>query len=233
MPCEPPYLNSSLVACGLPEEWEQAIHRTMSDSDYARTAHFVKNCSTRNDFYPPFHLLFKAFQAVLPTAIKVVILGQDPYHDAGQADGLAFSVPQGTKPLPPSLRNILKELEADLGQPPIASGDLSNWASQGVLLLNTVLSVQHNQPGSHRQLGWEAFTDAAITAASQESESAVFILWGNWARRKAALIDLDKHLVWQSAHPSPLAAYRGFFGSKPFSQANAWLAKYGKGEIEW
>ncbi len=175
--------------------------------------------------------LFHALELTPPAAVKVVILGQDPYHGPGQAHGLAFSVSPGVSP-PPSLRNIYKELETDLAIPAPAHGCLEAWARRGVLLLNTALSVEEGSAGSHRGRGWEGFTDAVIEAAN-EGPPAVFLLWGASAGTKAALLDHDRHLVLTAPHPSPLSAYRGFFGCRHFSRANGWLRAHGRGEIDW
>lgn len=167
--------------------------------------------------------------------VRVVILGQDPYHGPGQAHGLAFSVQPGVR-VPPSLANIYKELNADLGLAPAPHGDLESWARQGVLLLNNALTVEHAQPGSHQKRGWETFTDAAVAAVAAKTEPCVFILWGSHAQKKAARIPgltTGPHLVLSAPHPSPLSAYTGFFGSRPFSTANAFLAAHGRGEIDW
>lgn len=183
--------------------------------------------------YPPRELVFEALRTVPPEKVKCVILGQDPYHEPGQAHGLSFSVPRGT-PLPPSLKNIYKELESDLGRPAPEDGDLHGWAEQGVLLLNSVLTVEQGKAGSHRGFGWERVTDGIIAAAGQLPQPVAFVLWGKDAQKKASLIENrpDK-LVLCSAHPSPLSAYRGFFGSRPFSRVNAFLREQGAEEIDW
>ncbi len=175
---------------------------------------------------------FRAFDLTPLDRVRVVILGQDPYHGAGQAHGLCFSVQPGVRP-PPSLVNIYKELQADLGIARAAHGFLDHWAEQGVLLLNTVLTVEEGQAASHRKRGWEPFTDAVIRLVSAKAEPVVFLLWGAHAQQKAALIDATRHLVLMAAHPSPLSARTGFFGSRPFSQANAFLAAHGRGTIDW
>ena len=175
---------------------------------------------------------FRAFDLTPLDRVRVVILGQDPYHGAGQAHGLCFSVQPGVRP-PPSLVNIYKELQADLGIARVAHGFLDHWAEQGVLLLNTVLTVEEGQAASHRKRGWEPFTDAVIRLVSAKAEPVVFLLWGAHAQQKAALIDATRHLVLTAAHPSPLSARTGFFGSRPFSQANAFLAAHGRGTIDW
>jgi uracil-DNA glycosylase len=181
--------------------------------------------------FPPPALRYRALELVAPEAIRAVILGQDPYHGAGQAMGLAFSVPKGVR-IPPSLRNIYKELAADLGIAPPAHGDLTAWAEQGVLLLNTSLSVEAGQAASHADVGWEKVTDALIAFASARAKHAVFMLWGNHARAKAPLIDASRHLVLQAAHPSPLSA-RKFLGCRHFSRANAFLGEHGAATVAW
>ncbi|PKN02727.1 uracil-DNA glycosylase [Candidatus Dojkabacteria bacterium HGW-Dojkabacteria-1] len=182
--------------------------------------------------YPSKELIFRALELTPFENIKVVILGQDPYHGEGEANGLAFSVNKGIK-LPPSLRNIYKELESDLGIKTPNHGDLTSWASQGVLLLNSVLTVEKDRPASHRNIGWEEYTDSIIREISEKKENIVFILWGKYAQSKKDLIDVRKHLVISSPHPSPFSANRGFFGSKPFSTTNTYLKSKGKKEIDW
>ena len=184
--------------------------------------------------YPPAQQLFAAFERTPPARVRAVILGQDPYHEPGQANGLAFSVSRGVK-LPPSLQNIYKELEADLGVPAAKSGDLTSWAQQGVFLLNTVLSVRAHAANSHKDFGWQSFTDAVIAALAELPQPVAFVLWGAQAQKKAALVEKSPYprLVLQSPHPSPLSAYRGFFGSRPFSQINAFLVSYGFSPVDW
>ncbi len=186
--------------------------------------------------YPPRGTRLAALEHTPLDAVKVVILGQDPYHGPGQAHGLSFSVPQGIRP-PPSLVNIFKELESDLGIPHPSHGNLESWAKQGVLLLNNTLTVEAHQAGSHAGKGWDAITDAAVRAVALRDEPSVFILWGSHAQNKAkripAIAASGRHLVIASPHPSPLSAYRGFFGSKPFSQSNAFLESHGRGAIDW
>jgi uracil-DNA glycosylase len=182
--------------------------------------------------FPPKEQIFQALQFTDIEQVKVVILGQDPYHGPGQAHGLSFSVPEGER-LPPSLRNIYKELAADTGKAIPKSGNLSQWAKQGVLLLNAVLTVESGLAGSHAGKGWEDITDSIIKAVSDSCESVVFILWGNYALKKKELIDTSKHQIITSVHPSPLSASRGFFGSKPFSKTNSYLAARGKQPIDW
>ncbi|NRB63251.1 MAG: uracil-DNA glycosylase [Saprospiraceae bacterium] len=181
--------------------------------------------------YPPGSLIFNAFNTTPFQEVKVVILGQDPYHNPGQAMGLSFSVPRGIR-VPPSLKNIYKEMQQDISVMPPDHGDLTPWATQGVFLLNAILTVEHKNAGSHKNLGWQTFTNAVIQALSNHREGLVFMLWGNFARQKKILIDSRRHLILEAAHPSPLA--RGaFFGSKPFSQANAYLQNQGATPINW
>lgn len=184
--------------------------------------------------YPPREQLFSAFALTPPERVRVVILGQDPYHEPEQAHGLAFSVRQGVR-MPPSLQNISKELQADLGQPPLSCGCLLPWAEQGVFLLNAVLSVEQGKANSHKKLGWERFTDAVVARLAQLPQPVAFILWGAQAQKKAAAAAASPYprLVLCAAHPSPLSAYRGFLGSRPFSQVNAFLSAHGEREIDW
>ena len=183
--------------------------------------------------YPPGSLIFNAFNICPFSKVKVVIIGQDPYHEPGQAQGLSFSVAPGVA-FPPSLQNIFKEIQNDLGKPVPQSGDLSRWARQGVLLLNATLTVRAHQAASHQRQGWETFTDAAIRALSAGKEHLVFILWGGYALSKAQLIDRSKHLILESVHPSPLSANRGgWFGNHHFSRCNQWLAEHGEEPIDW
>jgi len=184
------------------------------------------------EIYPPSPLIFNAFNHTPFDQVRVVIIGQDPYHGPGQAMGLSFSVPQGVK-VPPSLVNIYKELGADLGLQMSGSGDLTPWADQGVLLLNATLTVEAGKAGSHQKKGWEQFTDAAIQALNEQREGLVFVLWGSYAQKKGRVIDSERHLVLKSAHPSPLSAYRGFFGSRQFSQINQYLSANDQAAIEW
>lgn len=182
--------------------------------------------------YPPHDLVFNAFTLCPFNSVKVVILGQDPYHGQGQAHGLSFSVPDHVK-VPPSLQNIYKEIHTDIGTPIPQSGNLERWATQGVLLLNATLTVEASKPASHQGLGWERFTDAVIRKLSGEKEHLVFLLWGRFAQEKGALIDTKKHLVLTAPHPSPFSAYTGFFGSRHFSTTNAYLEAHGKTRIDW
>lgn len=194
---------------------------------------FVQQERFHNEVFPAAEYVFNAMKLTAFPDIKVVILGQDPYHNIGQAHGLSFSVPAGI-PLPPSLKNIFAELSTDIADFKIpTSGDLSAWAKQGVLLLNATLTVGAHKPGSHQKKGWEQFTDYIIQRIAQDLDHVVFILWGAYAQKKRALIDSNRHLILQSAHPSPLSVYRGFWGSKPFSQANTYLMSKGKQPIDW
>ena len=203
------------------------------DKDYFRTlTDFVKSEYSQYQIFPPGKLIFNAFNLCPFDKVKVVIIGQDPYHGPGQAHGLCFSVNDGV-PFPPSLVNIFKEIKADIGSDAPTTGNLTRWAEQGVLLLNATLTVRAHQAGSHQNRGWETFTDAAIRALAEEKENLVFILWGSYAQKKGAFIDRNKHLVLTSAHPSPLSAYNGFFGNKHFSRTNDYLKTHGKTEIAW
>lgn len=195
-------------------------------------AAFIRQAYSAGTVYPSAGRIFAAFDACPFDKVKVVILGQDPYHEPGQANGLCFSVNDGT-PLPPSLQNIYKEIADDTGVAPYPSGNLRRWSDQGVLLLNSTLTVGAGQAGSHQGRGWEEFTDAVIRHLSDEREGIVFMLWGNYARRKGASIDRSKHLVLESAHPSPLSAHRGFFGNHHFSRANDYLRAHGLTPIDW
>ena len=212
--------------------WKQHLQPEFNKAYFANLVTFVKNAYATQTVYPPAKYIFNAFDLCPFDQVKVVILGQDPYHEPGQAHGLSFSVPEGIA-LPPSLQNIFMEIENDLGYAPIRHGNLERWAKQGVVLLNATLSVQAHQAGSHQNKGWEQFTDAVIAALSKEREHLVFLLWGSYAQRKGAVIDASKHLVLKSVHPSPLSAYRGFFGNHQFSQANQYLVQHGLSAIDW
>lgn len=211
-----------------------AVLRTQFEAPYfAELKQFLVAERQQHTCYPPGSKIFNAFNTTPFDQVKVVILGQDPYHEPGQAMGLCFSVPQGIQ-VPPSLVNIIKEINDDLGtQIPTSCGDLSSWAEQGVLLLNATLTVRAHQAGSHQRHGWETFTDAAIQALSQRRTGLVFLLWGGYAIAKKSLIDTTKHLVLTAPHPSPLSAYRGFFGCRHFSQCNKFLTQQGKEPIDW
>ncbi len=215
------------------ESWKNHIGGEFEKQYFADLAAFVRTEYTQHTCYPPGGLIFNAFNLCPFDRVKVVIIGQDPYHEPGQAQGLSFSVPDGTV-FPPSLVNIFKEIELDLGTPMSRTGDLTRWASQGVLLLNATLTVRAHQAASHQRRGWETFTDAAIKALNAGRDHLVFILWGGYARSKAPLIDASRHLVLQSVHPSPLSANRGgWFGNHHFSRANAYLEEHGEKPIEW
>lgn len=213
--------------------WKEVLKEEFEKEYFKRLTSFVKEeYSGSTPIYPPARLIFNAFDHCPFNDVKVVILGQDPYHGAGQANGLCFSVNKGVQ-FPPSLLNIFKEIESDTGTPIPQDGDLTRWSDQGVLLLNATLTVRAAQAGSHQKHGWEEFTDAAIRELAQRRENLVFILWGSYAQKKGAFIDRNRHLVLASPHPSPLSAYQGFFGNHHFSRANAYLKEHGKSEIIW
>ena len=214
------------------ESWKQKLTPEFEKDYFIKLTEFVRAEYASKTIYPPAKQIFNAFDHCPFDDVKVVIIGQDPYHGPGQAHGLCFSVAEGV-PNPPSLQNIFKEIMSDLGKPMPANGDLTRWAHQGVLLLNATLTVQAHQAGSHQRKGWEEFTDAAIRLLAEEREHLVFILWGAYAQKKGAFIDRSKHLVLASAHPSPLSAYNGFFGNKHFSRTNEYLKAHGITEIEW
>ncbi len=212
--------------------WKVALNEEFDKLYFEELSAFVREEYQKGKVYPPPKEVFRAFDLCPFDKVKVVILGQDPYHGAHQANGLCFAVHKDI-PIPPSLRNIFKEIKSDLGYDPKSNGDLTRWAEQGVLLLNATLTVRASTPGSHQGKGWEEFTDAAIRALSERREHLVFILWGNYAKKKGAVIDRSKHLVLESAHPSPFSADSGFFGSKHFSQTNKYLKEHGEKEIDW
>jgi len=212
--------------------WQQHLADEFGKPYFGRLAEFVRSEYTQHVCYPPAKLIFNAFNLCPFDSVKVVIIGQDPYHEPGQAEGLCFSVADGI-PFPPSLVNIFKEIKDDTGSDIPTSGSLRRWASQGVLLLNATLTVRAHQAGSHQRQGWETFTDAVISTLAAQREHLVFILWGSFAQGKAALIDQQRHLVLRSAHPSPLSAYRGFFGNHHFSLANSYLQQHGSSPIRW
>ena len=214
------------------ESWKQVLTPEFDKDYFIRLTEFVRREYQTTTVYPPGKLIFNAFNLCPYNKVKVVIIGQDPYHGPGQAHGLCFSVNDGI-PFPPSLQNIFKEIHDDLGTPIPTTGNLTRWAEQGVLLLNATLTVRAHQAGSHQRQGWEEFTDAAIRALAENREHLVFILWGAYAQKKGAFIDRNRHLVLTSAHPSPLSAYNGFFGNKHFSRANDYLKAHGKTEIIW
>lgn len=212
--------------------WKEKLEEEFGKPYFTELSSFVKEEYLAGTVYPHPKNIFRAFELTPFDRVKVVILGQDPYHGPRQAIGLSFAVEEGVA-LPPSLRNIYEELRQDLGIATPPHGDLSRWAKQGVLLLNATLTVRARTAGSHQGKGWEAFTDAVIKALSEEREHLVFILWGNYARTKGAHIDRQKHLVIESAHPSPFSAHNGFFGSRPFGKANAYLEEHGKEPVDW
>ncbi|WP_194777790.1 uracil-DNA glycosylase [Pararhodonellum marinum] len=212
--------------------WKSRLENEFEKPYFLALTDFVKKEYQSKTIYPKGSQIFSAFEACAFEATKVVILGQDPYHGPGQAHGLSFSVQEGV-PFPPSLLNIFKELKRDLNLPVPPNGNLNRWAKQGVLLLNATLTVEAHQAGSHQNKGWETFTDAVIHALARENEGLVFLLWGAYAKKKAAFIPDDKHLKLYAPHPSPLSAHRGFLGCGHFSQANAYLRNKGKKEILW
>ena len=208
----------------LKDEFEKLYFKKLTD--------FVRNEYSKKTIYPPGGLIFNAFDLCPFEKVKAVIIGQDPYHGPGQAHGLCFSVRDGIE-LPPSLKNIYKEIENDLGIRPLLSGNLERWASQGVLLLNATLTVEAHRAGSHQGKGWEQFTDSVISLLNREKDNLVFFLWGSYAQRKGEVIDRNRHLVLESVHPSPLSASRGFFGNNHFSICNKYLTMAGKEPINW
>ena len=212
--------------------WKNALSEEWGKPYFAELVEFVRSEYASETIFPPAGRIFAAFDACPFDKTRVVILGQDPYHDTGQANGLCFSVAQGVQP-PPSLVNIFKEVNADTGAPIPLSGDLTHWAEQGVLLLNSVLTVRAHRPASHQGHGWETFTDAVIAKLANHRSGLVFMLWGSYAIKKGAFIDRTKHLVLTSPHPSPLSAYRGYFGNHHFSLANKWLADHGVEPVKW
>jgi uracil-DNA glycosylase len=223
-----------LARVQIDDGWKTALADALTSEAMNSLRQFLIEQKKQNlTIYPPNNLIFNAFNTTPLSQVKVVILGQDPYHGARQANGLSFSV-QRSLPIPPSLRNILHELSTDTGIKPAGHGDLTSWAQQGVLLLNSVMTVVEGQPTSHQGRGWEEFTDQVIDVVNQHTEHTVFILWGAYAQKKGKRIDRDRHLVLMAAHPSPLAANRGgFFGSRPFSKTNQYLVQYGKSPIQW
>ncbi len=216
----------------LPASWKHRLAPEFEKPYFQKLQDFLEEEREKYTVYPPKDEVFSALKLTPYEDVNVVILGQDPYHDANQAHGLAFSVRPGV-PLPPSLRNIFKELKNDLGCKIPNNGCLVPWAEQGVLLLNTVLTVRAHQANSHRNKGWEKFTDQVIRTVDEKDEQVIFVLWGGNAQKKRSLIDLDKHAIIESVHPSPLSAKNGFFGSRPFSAINELLRAAGKDEIDW
>lgn len=212
--------------------WRSALAGEFKTEYFQKLAEFVRSEYKNAKVFPAPKNIFRAFDACPFDGAKVVIIGQDPYHGTGQANGLCFAVPENIN-IPPSLQNIFKEISSDLDIQPTQSGDLTRWAKQGVLLLNATLTVRAHIAGSHQNKGWEKFTDTVIRKLSQEDRPIVFLLWGNYARKKGAQIDRIKHLVLESAHPSPLSAHSGFFGNRHFSQTNSYLKKHNQKEIDW
>lgn len=212
-------------------EWAEVFKKIKAQHDFSTLEEVLDDKYRNGKVFPPREEIYTAFELTSFENVRVVILGQDPYHGERQSHGLAFSVNEDVK-IPPSLRNIYKELEDDLGIER-TGGSLKDWAAQGVLLLNTVLTVDAHEANSHRGLGWEKFTDSVIEIVSEELENVVFVLWGKPAQKKETLIDGSKHLIIKSVHPSPLSAYRGFFGSKPFSRANEYLQANGRAAVDW
>lgn len=214
------------------ESWKRHLNDEFQKEYFLKLADFVKKEYGSATIFPPGGLIFNAFNLCPFNKVKAVIIGQDPYHGPGQAHGLCFSVREGVD-LPPSLINIFKEIESDLCQKPIRTGNLERWASQGVLLLNATLTVRAHTAGSHQRKGWEEFTDSVITILNREKQNLVFFLWGAYAQRKCESIDRSKHLVLESVHPSPLSASRGFFGNRHFSRCNEYLAAHGVEPVNW
>jgi uracil-DNA glycosylase len=212
--------------------WKSMLELEFKKPYFDELIQFVKKEYIENTVYPPGKEIFRAFDCAVFEDVKVVIIGQDPYHGPGQANGLCFSVREGVT-MPPSLKNIFKEIQSDLGKPMPQNGDLTRWANQGVLLLNATLTVRASSPGSHQNKGWETFTDSVIKQISDQKTHIVFLLWGAYAQKKGEIIDRNKHLVLMSAHPSPFSADRGFFGCKHFSKTNEYLKSKGIKEIEW
>lgn len=212
--------------------WKKILVEEFSKDYFKNLTEFVAQEYTTKTIYPEQKDVFKALNLCPFNKTKVVIIGQDPYHGAGQANGLSFAVQKNTR-IPPSLKNIFKEIESDTNIQPEQNGDLSRFAKQGVLLLNATLTVQAQNPGSHQNKGWEIYTDAIIKKLSEKKKHLVFILWGNYAKKKSLLIDTSKHLVLESSHPSPFSAHSGFFGSKPFSKTNMYLRDHTQKEIDW
>ena len=214
------------------QSWKQRLQTEFDKPYFEQLTQFVRAEYQTRTIYPPARLIFNAFNLCPFDKVKVVIIGQDPYHGAGQAHGLCFSVQDGVQ-FPPSLRNIFKEIHDDIGTPVPLSGNLTRWAEQGVLLLNATLTVRADEAGSHQRRGWETFTDAVINAVASEKQNVVYILWGSYAQQKAAMVNRSQNLVLESVHPSPLSASRGFFGNHHFSRANQYLIEHGKEPVAW
>jgi uracil-DNA glycosylase len=224
--------NISKNKIQIEDSWLEVLAPEFQKEYFAQLKDFLVKEKMHNQVFPKGDQIFAAYNHTPLTEVKVVVLGQDPYHGPGQAHGLCFSVPDGVK-IPPSLRNIYKELIDDIGINPPANGNLTSWAKQGILLLNATLTVRAHQAGSHQKKGWEQFTDQSIRSVSDNLEHVVFLLWGAYAQKKEALIDTSKHLVLKSVHPSPLSAHRGFLGCKHFSKTNDYLIKHHKSAIDW
>jgi len=220
------------MAVKIEESWGKVLQEEFEKTYFKKLIEFVRSEYQDQKIYPPGKQIFSAFDKCPFDQVKVVILGQDPYHGPGQANGLCFSVHEGM-PFPPSLTNIFKEIKNDLGKEIPPNGFLERWAEQGVLLLNATLTVRAHQAGSHQKKGWEEFTDAVIKALAEEKQEVVYMLWGNYAQKKASIVDAASNLILKSVHPSPLSAHRGFFGSAHFSQANSYLREKGKTVIDW
>lgn len=212
--------------------WRNALESEFSQPYFADLTAFIRSEYLKGPVYPAGGDIFKAFNTTPLPEVKVCILGQDPYHGPGQANGLAFSVNQGVR-IPPSLQNIFKEIKTDIGRLSLETGDLEPWARQGVLLLNATLTVSASQAGSHQNRGWEQFTDRVVQSINDNQSGVVFMLWGSYAQKKGQVIDASRHLVLKSPHPSPLSAHRGFLGNRHFSRANNYLKDHGKKPIEW
>ena len=224
--------SSSTDEFVLPESWRGALAEETEKPYFQELAGFVAQQRAEHQVFPPAGEVFSALEHTPYDRVKVLLLGQDPYHDDNQAHGMCFSVKRGVK-VPPSLRNVYKELDADLGIPAPAHGNLEAWADQGVLLLNAVLTVRAHEPNSHKNRGWETFTDAILRKVADKRDQVVFVLWGGYAQKKTKLVDRPGHVIMSSAHPSPLSARNGFFGSKPFSAINAALRQAGQPPIDW
>jgi len=216
----------------LNKQWTSFLDEELNSTNFKNLQTFLEQEYKTKTIFPKYEDIFCAFNLINPEQVKVVIIGQDPYHGFNQANGLAFSVYKSCK-IPPSLRNIFKELIDDIGCNIPLNGDLTKWSQEGVLLINSVLSVEESKANSHKNIGWEIFTDSIIQKLSSKFKNIVFILWGGPSQKKESLIDLDKHLVLKAPHPSPLSSYRGFFGSKPFSKTNNYLKEHNKKEIDW
>lgn len=220
------------MTVNIESSWKKILASEFEKPYFKELSEFVRGEYLSTQIFPPPHEVFRAFDLCPFDSVKVVILGQDPYHGSGQANGLCFAVAQGVR-TPPSLQNMFKELEDDLGRSVDHNPDLSRWATQGVLLLNATLTVATGKPGSHQGKGWEEFTDAIVSKLNDEKEHLVFLLWGNYAKQKGVHIDRSKHLVLESAHPSPFSAHSGFFGNKHFSKTNEYLVKNNEKGIDW